>query len=82
LLALLAATAVLYLWNLTACGYGNSFYAAAVQAGTQSPKAWLSVRWTPGTSSLSTNRPPRSGSASRSPGSSGSRVSPSSRHKR
>jgi 4-amino-4-deoxy-L-arabinose transferase-like glycosyltransferase len=41
LFALLAATAVLYLWNLTASGYGNSFYAAAVQAGTQSWKAWL-----------------------------------------
>src|SRR4030081_269306 len=41
LFALLAATAVLYLWNLTASGYGNSFYAAAVQAGTQSTKAWL-----------------------------------------
>ncbi|MFJ8815499.1 ArnT family glycosyltransferase [Amycolatopsis thermoflava] len=40
-LALLAATAVLYLWNLTASGYGNSFYAAAVQAGTQDLKAWL-----------------------------------------
>ncbi|MFD8495035.1 ArnT family glycosyltransferase [Amycolatopsis sp. NPDC059657] len=38
---LLAATAALYLWNLTASGYGNSFYAAAVQAGTQSWKAWL-----------------------------------------
>ncbi|MEU5692952.1 glycosyltransferase family 39 protein [Actinosynnema sp. NPDC020468] len=39
LFGLLAATAVLYLWNLS--GYGNSFYAAAVQAGTQSWKAWL-----------------------------------------
>ncbi|MFB9687623.1 ArnT family glycosyltransferase [Amycolatopsis plumensis] len=38
---LLAATAVLYFWNLTASGYGNSFYAAAVQSGTQSWKAWL-----------------------------------------
>ncbi|WIX84437.1 glycosyltransferase family 39 protein [Amycolatopsis sp. DG1A-15b] len=38
---LLAATALLYLWNLTASGYGNSFYAAAVQSGTQSWKAWL-----------------------------------------
>ena len=38
---LLAATAVLYLWNLTASGYGNSFYAAAVQSGTQDWKAWL-----------------------------------------
>jgi 4-amino-4-deoxy-L-arabinose transferase-like glycosyltransferase len=32
---------VLYLWNLTASGYGNTFYAAAEQAGTQSWKAWL-----------------------------------------
>ena len=41
LLGLLAATAVTYLWNLGASGYANSFYAAAVQAGTRSPKAWL-----------------------------------------
>ncbi|MEV6640377.1 glycosyltransferase family 39 protein [Amycolatopsis sp. NPDC051371] len=40
-LGLLAATAVLYFWNLTASGYGNSFYAAAVQSGTQDWKAWL-----------------------------------------
>ncbi|MFK0246641.1 glycosyltransferase family 39 protein [Amycolatopsis azurea] len=38
---LLAATALLYFWNLTASGYGNSFYAAAVQSGTQDWKAWL-----------------------------------------
>ncbi|WP_409463496.1 ArnT family glycosyltransferase [Amycolatopsis sp. GA6-003] len=38
---LLALTAVLYFWNLTASGFGNSFYAAAVQSGTQSLKAWL-----------------------------------------
>src|SRR5258705_8151991 len=36
LAALLAATAVLYLWNLSASGYGNTFYAAAAQAGSQS----------------------------------------------
>ncbi|GAA2696276.1 MULTISPECIES: glycosyltransferase family 39 protein [Actinosynnema] len=41
LLVLLAATAALYLWDLTSSGYGNSFYAAAVQAGTQDWKAWL-----------------------------------------
>ncbi|TCO43897.1 4-amino-4-deoxy-L-arabinose transferase-like glycosyltransferase [Kribbella antiqua] len=40
-LAMLAGTAFLYLWNLTASGYANSFYAAAVQTGTQSWKAWL-----------------------------------------
>ncbi|WP_232303815.1 glycosyltransferase family 39 protein [Pseudofrankia sp. DC12] len=36
---LLAGTAVLYLWDLGASGYGNTFYAAAVQAGTLSWKA-------------------------------------------
>jgi 4-amino-4-deoxy-L-arabinose transferase-like glycosyltransferase len=41
LLVLLAGTALLYLWNLGASGYANDFYAAAVQAGTQSWKAWL-----------------------------------------
>jgi 4-amino-4-deoxy-L-arabinose transferase-like glycosyltransferase len=38
-LGLLAVTAVLYLWNLAASGWANSYYAAAVQAGTQSWKA-------------------------------------------
>jgi 4-amino-4-deoxy-L-arabinose transferase-like glycosyltransferase len=41
LLALLAATAVLYLWDLGASGWANSFYAAAVQAGTKSWKAFF-----------------------------------------
>ena len=41
LLALLLASAVLYLWDLGASGTANSFYAAAVQAGTQSWKALL-----------------------------------------
>ena len=41
LLALLAATAVLYLWDLGADGWGNSFYSAAVQAGTKSWKAFF-----------------------------------------
>ncbi len=41
LLALLVATAVLYLWGLGSSGWGNDYYAAAVQAGTQSWKAWL-----------------------------------------
>lgn len=38
---LLAATAVLYLWNLSASGWANAFYSAAVQAGAQSPTAML-----------------------------------------
>jgi 4-amino-4-deoxy-L-arabinose transferase-like glycosyltransferase len=41
LLALLVGTAALYLWDLSASGYANDFYAAAVQAGTRSLKAWL-----------------------------------------
>ncbi|GAA1336851.1 glycosyltransferase family 39 protein [Saccharothrix algeriensis] len=41
LVALLAGTAALYLWNLTDSGWGNSYYAAATQAGAQSWTAWL-----------------------------------------
>ncbi|MEU1307331.1 glycosyltransferase family 39 protein [Streptomyces cinnamoneus] len=39
LLVLLAGTAVLYLWDLSASGYANQFYSAAAQAGSQSWKA-------------------------------------------
>ena len=39
LLALLVGTAVLYLWGLGASGWANSFYSAAVQAGTKSLRA-------------------------------------------
>ncbi|MDN3023839.1 glycosyltransferase family 39 protein [Streptomyces sp. S.PB5] len=38
---LLLATAVLYFYNLTSSGYANSFYSAAVQAGSQSWKAFF-----------------------------------------
>ena len=41
LLALLLATAVLYLAGLSRSGYANEFYAAAVQAGTKSWKAFF-----------------------------------------
>ena len=41
LLALLVGTGFLYLWGLGASGWGNSFYAAAVQAGTKSWKAFF-----------------------------------------
>ncbi|HEV3293573.1 MAG TPA: glycosyltransferase family 39 protein, partial [Streptosporangiaceae bacterium] len=41
LCGLLALTAVLYLWNLTRNGWANDFYAAAVQAGTKSWKAFF-----------------------------------------
>jgi 4-amino-4-deoxy-L-arabinose transferase-like glycosyltransferase len=39
LIALLVMAALAYTWDLTASGYANSFYAAAVQAGTKSWKA-------------------------------------------
>ncbi len=38
---LLAATAVLYLWGLSASGWANGFYSAAAQAGGVSWKAWF-----------------------------------------
>jgi 4-amino-4-deoxy-L-arabinose transferase-like glycosyltransferase len=41
LLVLLAGTAALYLWGLGASGWANSFYSAAVQAGTKSWKAFF-----------------------------------------
>ncbi|MEV0446690.1 glycosyltransferase family 39 protein [Streptomyces sp. NPDC050600] len=40
-LGLLLLTAALYLWNLSAGGYANSFYSAAVQAGSESWKAFF-----------------------------------------
>jgi 4-amino-4-deoxy-L-arabinose transferase-like glycosyltransferase len=41
LLGLLAVTAFLYLWDLSASGWANSFYAAAVEAGSKSWKAFF-----------------------------------------
>ena len=41
LAALLGVTAVLYLWDLTASGYANTFYAAAAQAGSKDWTAWF-----------------------------------------
>jgi 4-amino-4-deoxy-L-arabinose transferase-like glycosyltransferase len=41
LLVLLAATAALYCWGLGRSGWANSYYAAAVQAGTRSWKAFF-----------------------------------------
>src|SRR4029453_11294807 len=37
---LLVATGLLYIWNLAASGYANTFYAAAIQAGT---KDWTAL---------------------------------------
>ncbi|MCU1456880.1 MAG: glycosyl transferase [Actinomycetia bacterium] len=41
LFALLAATALLYIWNLSASGWANGYYSAAVQAGSKSWKAFF-----------------------------------------
>jgi 4-amino-4-deoxy-L-arabinose transferase-like glycosyltransferase len=41
LLLLLVGTAVLYLWGLGASGWANTYYSAAVQAGTKSWKAFF-----------------------------------------
>lgn len=41
LLALLLLTGVLYIWGLGASGWGNAFYSAAVQAGSESWKAFF-----------------------------------------
>jgi 4-amino-4-deoxy-L-arabinose transferase-like glycosyltransferase len=41
LFALLIGTAFLYIWGLGASGWANSFYSAAVQAGSQSWKAFF-----------------------------------------
>jgi 4-amino-4-deoxy-L-arabinose transferase-like glycosyltransferase len=59
LLGLLALTAVLYLWDLSASGYGNSFYAAAVQAGTKSWKAFFFGSLDAG-NSITVDKPPAS----------------------
>jgi hypothetical protein len=37
---LLAATGVLYLWNLAGSGWANAFYSAAVQGG---PRSWTAA---------------------------------------
>jgi 4-amino-4-deoxy-L-arabinose transferase-like glycosyltransferase len=56
---LLFGTGLLYLWNLTASGYANEFYAAAVKAGTQSWKAWLFGSLDAG-NSITVDKPPAS----------------------
>ena len=42
LAGLLTATGFLYLWNLSASGYANTFYAAAAWAGS-AKTTWLST---------------------------------------
>ena len=59
LLVLLAGTGVLYLWDLSASGWANEFYAAATQAGAQSWKAWFFGALDPG-NVITVDKPPAS----------------------
>ncbi|HUO40531.1 MAG TPA: glycosyltransferase family 39 protein [Mycobacterium sp.] len=57
--ALLAGTAVLYLWNLAASGWANAFYSAAAQAGSVSWKALL-FGSSDAVNSITVDKPPMS----------------------
>src|SRR6202048_376083 len=59
LLALLVATAVLYVWGLSSSGWANNFYAAGVQAGTQDLKPFLFGSLDPG-NAIAVDNPPAS----------------------
>ncbi|KDN23949.1 glycosyl transferase [Amycolatopsis rifamycinica] len=55
--ALLLGTGLLYLWDLAKTGWGNDFYAMAVQAGTWSWKAWFFGSLDPG-NVVTVDKPP------------------------
>ena len=55
--AIAAFTAVLYTWNLSSIGYGNSYYAAAVKAMSVSWKAFFFGAIDPG-SFITVDKPP------------------------
>ncbi|WP_051275001.1 glycosyltransferase family 39 protein [Cellulomonas sp. URHD0024] len=59
LAALLLATGLLYLWDLSASGWGNAFYSAAVQAGSESWKAFL-YGASDAAASITVDKPPAS----------------------
>ena len=59
LLGLLAATGVLYLWDLAASGWANAFYTAAVQAGSQSWEAFF-YGSSDAANSITVDKPPAS----------------------
>jgi 4-amino-4-deoxy-L-arabinose transferase-like glycosyltransferase len=59
LLGLLLATAALYLWDLSASGWANSFYSAAVQAGSKSWTAFL-YGASDAAASITVDKPPAS----------------------
>ncbi|HET7762305.1 MAG TPA: glycosyltransferase family 39 protein [Phycicoccus sp.] len=59
LIALLVVTAAAYLYNLTASGWANSFYSAAVQAGSVSWKAFFFGSFD-ASSAITVDKPPAS----------------------
>ena len=59
LLGLLAITAVLYLWDLSASGWANSFYSAAAQAGSVNWEAFFYGSSDAG-NSITVDKPPAS----------------------
>src|SRR6476620_9700202 len=59
LAAVLAGTAVLYLWNLGASGWANAFYSAAAQAGSQDWAAWF-FGSSDAANSITVDKPPAS----------------------
>ncbi|MEN0135928.1 MAG: glycosyltransferase family 39 protein [Rhodococcus sp. (in: high G+C Gram-positive bacteria)] len=59
LAALLVGTAVAYIWGLGASGWANSFYAAAVQAGSESWKAFF-FGSSDAANSITVDKPPMS----------------------
>ncbi|MFP3464244.1 ArnT family glycosyltransferase [Leifsonia sp. SIMBA_070] len=59
LLGLLAVTALLYLWDLAASGYANSFYSAAVQAGSENWEAFF-YGSSDAANSITVDKPPAS----------------------
>ncbi len=56
-IALLVATAFLYIWGLSASGYANSFYSAAAQAGSTNLEAWF-FGSLDGGNSITVDKPP------------------------
>ncbi|SFP85239.1 4-amino-4-deoxy-L-arabinose transferase [Geodermatophilus dictyosporus] len=59
LLGLLAGTGVLHLWDLSASGWANAFYAAAAQAGSQSWEAFF-YGSSDAANSITVDKPPAS----------------------
>ncbi|GAB3271220.1 glycosyltransferase family 39 protein [Sinomonas notoginsengisoli] len=59
LVAVLAAIAILYLWNLSANGWANAFYSAAAQAGSQNWEAFFFGSSDAG-NSITVDKPPAS----------------------